>query len=271
VGESRRWLAAALNQPESRLDLVRARALTTEAHLALLACDLEGSAASSETAISLARANDNPICEAHARWAHSSYHFYAGEMVAANLELDAALALFEHATTTTDCASSAHAWSNRAARAFVCNDEDRGIQLYEKALARARAAGSDCVTIFILGAFAGWQVDRGETSRARAMLEEALALATDHPGIWLQSSPLSALALAEAIEGEAAAAARHLGVIQRMPAATTKHSPTSAVRFQLRIERATALAKRVLGEERFTAALAEGRSTTIAIDTPHFS
>ena len=74
------------------------------------------------------------------------------------------------------------------------------------------------VTIFILGDFAGWLVDRGETTRARGMLEEALALATDHPGIWLQASPLIGLALAEAIEGEAEAAARHLGAIERLRA-----------------------------------------------------
>jgi predicted ATPase/DNA-binding XRE family transcriptional regulator len=262
VGESRRWLAAALDQSGSQPDLIRARALTTDAHLALLAGDVPRSAASSEAAIALARASADSICEAHARWAHSSYHFYAGEIAAANLELDAALALFEHATTTTDRGSSAHAWSNRAARAFVCGDEDRGLQFYEKALSRGRAAGSDSVTIFILGAFAGWLVDRGETIRARCMLGEALDLAADHPGIWLQAAPLSALALAEAIEGEAGAAARHLGAIESMRAAVAKHSPTSTARFQCRIERATALAKSALGEGRFAVASAEGRSTT---------
>src|SRR4029079_17023646 len=97
VSESRRWLKAALDHPGSHCDLLRARALTTEAHLALLGGDVSGGVASSKTAIALARASANPICEAHARWAHSSSLFYAGNLAAANLELDAALALFEHA------------------------------------------------------------------------------------------------------------------------------------------------------------------------------
>jgi hypothetical protein len=120
-----------------------------------------------------------------------------------------------------------------------------------------RAAGSDGVTIIILGDFAGWLVDRGETARARGMLQEALALAADHLGIWLVCPPLIGLALAEAIEGDVVAAARHLGVVESLRASGGLAVPDY---YQLRVERATALATSALGAEVFAAAMAEGQS-----------
>jgi hypothetical protein len=76
----------------------------------------------------------------------------------------------------------------------------------------------------------------------------------------MQASPLSGLALAEAIEGEAAAAARHLGAIERLWALGGIGEVPA--HFQRRIDRATALAQSTLGPDRFAAVLAEGRSTT---------
>jgi predicted ATPase/transcriptional regulator with XRE-family HTH domain len=258
--EGRRWLETALNHPASTPGRIRARALTTDAALAIIAGDVPRSVRSSETAIPLARANAMPVCEAEARWTRGCCHFFAGNVAAAIPELDAALALFEHATTTTDRSWGANAWSLRGAAAFVWGDEGRGLQFYEEALARARAAGSDGVTIYILSDFGGWLVDRGETARARGMLEEAVALATDHPGIWLLAPPLSGLALAEAIEGEVTAAARHLGAIERLWA--SGGIGDIPAQFQRRVDRATALAKSALGTERFAAMMAEGRLLT---------
>ena len=258
VGEGRRWLRAALNHPSSQPALIRARALTTQAALAILAGDVPRSVASSELAIPLAHASAHSVCEAYAWWMRGFCHFFAGDVATAIPELDAALALFEHTTTTTDRSWGAYARSIRGAATLVCDDEDRGLQFYEEALARVRAAGSDGVTIMILGDFAGWLLDRGETARARGMVEEALALATDHPGIWLQAPSLIGLALAEALEGEAAAAARHLGAVERLRA--SGGIGDLPAHFQLRVERATALATSALGAEVFAAAMAEGRA-----------
>jgi tetratricopeptide (TPR) repeat protein len=257
LGEGRRWLEAALNHPSSKPNLTRARALATDAALAILTADAPRSAASSEAAITLARESAHPVCEAEAHWIRASCHFYAGDLAAAILELDEALTLFDHATTTTDRSWAAYARSHRGAAALFCGEDDRGLHFYEGAMSRVRAAGSDGVTIIILGDFAGWLVDLGETARARGMLQEALALAADHHGIWLMGSPLIGLALAEAIEGKAAAAARYLGAVESLQASSGVDIPDY---YQRRIERATALATSALGADRFASTLAEGRS-----------
>ena len=143
VGEGRRWLAAALAQSASSPELIRARALSTEAHLALLAGDVPGALPRVRQPSPWRAPARNPCAKPHARWTQRLVDFYAGHFAAANLELDAALALFEHATTTTDRSWGACARSIRAAAALLCGDEDRGFQCYEEALARGRAAGSD--------------------------------------------------------------------------------------------------------------------------------
>ena len=257
LGEGRRWLDAALDDASSKPNLIRARALTTDAALAILAGDAPRCAASSEPAITLARQSANPVCEAEARWIRATCYFYAGDLAAGIPELDEALTLFDHATTSTDRGWAAYARSNRGAIALVCGEVERGVRFYEEALAGARAAGSDGVTIIILGDFAGWLVDRGETARARGMLQEALALAADHLGIWLVCPPLIGLALAEAIEGDVVAAARHLGVVESLRASGGLAVPDY---YQRRVERATALATSALGAEVFAAAMAEGQS-----------
>jgi hypothetical protein len=94
------------------------------------------------------------------------------------------------------------------------------------------------------------------------MFEEALVLATDHPAIWLQAPALIGLALAEAIDGDVETAARRLGGVERLRASGGIGNILS--NFQLRAERATALARSALGEERLAAALAEGRSDMLA-------
>jgi predicted ATPase len=257
LSEGRRWLGAALDQPSSKSDLTRARALLTDAALAILAADAPRSVASSEAAITLARQSAHPVCEAGAHWIRAGCHFYAGDLAAAIPELDEALALFDLATTTTDRSWAGYAWSNRGTAALFSGEDDQGLHFYEEALSRVRAAGSDGVTIIILGDYAGWLVDRGETARARGLLQEALALAADHHGIWLMGSPLMGLALAEAIEGKAVTAARYLGAVESLQVSSGVDIPDY---YQRRADRATALAASALGADRFATALAEGRS-----------
>jgi DNA-binding CsgD family transcriptional regulator len=193
-----------------------------------------------------------------ARWVAASRHFGGASIAIAAPELDQALVLMDQGTTSIVRAQAALARVHRAVAAFEVGDAPYGIALYEAALAQARAAGSDSVTLVLLGDFAGWLIDLDGLVKARGMAQEALrlALATEH-AVWLVGSALCCLALVAAIEGDAEAGARRIGAIDASWRLSGLALPPH---YQQRIDRAASLATTALGKAAFAAARAMGEA-----------
>jgi DNA-binding NarL/FixJ family response regulator len=177
-------------------------------------------------------------------------------------DLDAALRLFPLATLPNDRGWAAYTRTNRGAVAMVLGDEEHGRALYEAALLETREVGSPGLLMLFLGDYAGWLIQANDLARARAYLTEAMALATEHRGTWLEFGPIGSLALVNAMEGDGATAARQLGaadaVLERMSMEMPYH-------FALRVAQTVDLARASLGEQVFEALRAEGRANPLAV------
>jgi predicted ATPase/DNA-binding CsgD family transcriptional regulator len=261
--EGRRWLTAALAQPAPASGLVRAKALTTRAALALLEGDAATGLDASRTAASLAREAGDALAEAAALWIVAYSYFFTDSIEPAVPHLNRALELFAQATTSADRGWAACTVWARGAVALVLGERAQGLRCFEAALAQAIAAGSELLTLIILSDFAGWLFDLGETARARAMLRESLALAVDHGGFWFVSYPMIGLALVAAVENEMVTAARRLGTVEAMLVRSGRVVPPDFLRE--RFQRATALAQGALAADAYVAAWAEGRADPAAV------
>ena len=276
LAEGRRWLHAALEQPNPISPAVRARALTVQAALALLEADVATAVPAVQSAMPIVETTGDRVAEAEARWLAACAGFFTGQLSAALPELDQALALFAAATTSTDRGWAAYARWNRGVAALLLGEREAGLAHYEAALAEARAVGSAAITLIILSDFAGWLGEweemspstsgelAGETARARLMLREALTLAVDHPGRWLASGPMIGLALIEAIAGNAASAARLVGAVEGL---FVLHGVVPTASYRARLQHAASLARTALGEQAYAAAWAAGRDDPHAVMT----
>jgi tetratricopeptide (TPR) repeat protein len=253
---------------------VQARALTTDGALAALEGDFTTGLERGRAAVVLAGEAGDPVAEALARWITGCGYFYSSNRVEEAVPaLEQALDLFAQATTSTERAWGAFARSHRATAAAASGDREQGLALFDTALAESRSVGSDGITLAILGDLAGWLISLGETptgrgghgeelSRARDLLHEALALAMGRRGPWLVLYPLHSLALIDALEGDAATAARRLGAADALTNLSGLETPTY---FQERVNQATALARDALGEEAFATLWEVGRADPSAV------
>lgn len=254
AAEGANWLRLALARATDEPVSVRARAFTTHAALAALCGDMEASAVSLTQAVPLAHEAGLPVTEGLGTWVLGCIDMLAGNRETAQPLLDRALQLLTAADTSTVRSQIAHVWAHRGVVAFWQGDTDSGFACYERAVEQARSAQSDSVMTIVLGDFAGWLVDAGEIARAEKLADEALALAKDHVS-WLAASPLSCLALVEALRGNMALAAHYLGALD---AAWRSGGLDLPLYYQRRIDRASALAQASLGETVFAAMRDDG-------------
>jgi len=254
--EGRRWLTAALSHPAPASALVCAKALTVRAAMAVLEADAATGLEAGRAAASLAHEAGDVVAEAEARWMVGYSYFFTGDFAPAALELDRSLELAAQASTSTSRGWAANATWARGALAFVLGERKQGRRFYERALAQAREASSDLMTLLILSDFAGWLFDQGEEEHARAMLQESLTLAMDRDGFWFLSFPLIGLALIEAVAGKSVIAARSLGAVEALLTLSGQVVPHTTL--SERVARATTLTKHVLGDDDFAVAWEEG-------------
>jgi DNA-binding CsgD family transcriptional regulator len=231
--------------------------------MVLLEADTATGLEASRTAAHLAREAGDAVAEAEARWMAGYSYFFTDPVDLAVPDLDRSLRLFASATTSTDHAWAASARWARGAVALVLGEHEQGLRFYEEALAQARAAGSDMMTLIILSDFAGWVFDLGKPARARAMLQESLALAMNRGGFWFLSYALIGLALVAAVEEASVVAARRLGAVEALLNLSGLVVPPVFLRE--RFERATTLAKAALGEDAYAAAWAVGHADPDAV------
>jgi predicted ATPase/DNA-binding CsgD family transcriptional regulator len=282
LGEGRRWLNAALATLSPAAETVKFKALTTDAALACLMGDFASGLASSLAAADEAALAGDAMAEARARWIVGCNQAASGQPAEAVVELDRALTLFTQATTPADRTRLGYTRATRGAVALMLGEVDRGVALYEQALAEVRAGGSELILIIVLCDFAGWLVSLGETppsgrgghggeqgdpssggglgggtARARRLLEEALSRAAGQPEYLMAQSVHVGLAVVDAVTGHAEAAARRLGAIEAMCGRVGFVLPAH---YQERIAHATALARRALGDDAYATARAAGHA-----------
>jgi DNA-binding CsgD family transcriptional regulator len=212
-------------------------------------------------AVPLAIASGDPLVEARARWIAASSFLNTGAACEAVSNLDRALELMALDAASTVRSQAAQARTHRALAAALLGDVPGAISHFAEALAQARAAGSESTIIYVLGEFAGLLIEQGETARARQLAEEALERGLRYEGLWwMVVGPLIDLALLDAMAQDAALAARRLGALA---AFLPRTGLGLALHYQGRIDRATALARAVLGDEAFAAAWAAGGALSL--------
>jgi non-specific serine/threonine protein kinase len=257
IAEGKQWLARALALPPPASPSSRYKALSAHSALATLAGDLPTAFETGEAALVMAQDAGDTTLEALIRWNLGAANYYAGNVAAFDAHLDRALALWGIPPTPMMRAWAAYAQAHQGANALLRGDIQHGIALYEKSLARARGSGSDGITLLILGDYAGWLIDLGDTGLARSLLDEALTIAATHRGRWLAGAVLIGLALADAVEGQAVIAARGLGAVETIREIAGLFVP---IHYQRRLDRATALARAALGDAAFAREFATGRA-----------
>lgn len=263
AAEGAEWLRRALARATSEPVRVRARASITHAALAGLSGDPTACMTAAQCATRLAPEAGDPIDEGAALWVLGCAEMLAGHVTIATHHLDSALPLLEQAATSTKRALLAHAWSHRGVAAFAAGDMATGLACYERAREEVRMAHSDCMSMIVLGDYAGWLTDLGEFERARDLALETLAIARGHPS-YMVASPLSCLALLSALRGEMEQAARFLGAIEEV----WRHCGIDIpLHFRGRLDRAELLARDALSDAAFGAALTEGQQSLAAILT----
>ena len=257
IAEGKQWLAQALALPPPASPSARYKALSVHAALATLVGDLPTAFETGEAALVMAQDAGDATMEALIRWNLGAANYYAGNVDEFDAQLERAVALWGTPATSMMRAWAAYARAYQGTKALLDGNTGQGIALYEEGLARARFSGSDGITLLILGDYAGWLIDLGETGRVRAMLDEALAMAATHRGRWLVGAVLIGLALVDAVEGQMVMAARRLGAVETIREIAGLFVP---LHYQRRLDHATALARAALGDAVFAHEFAAGRA-----------
>ena len=262
VDEGLRLVKAALALPDQGLPFVRARALRTATAFANLTGDSQcGNAMAMEGATYIERIDDRWL-QGELYWNCGCCSLVAGNPVQAIEEFDLALARMDAPTSDTERVFRAYARSHRGAVKCLAGINEHGAQDYAQSVDELRQIGSVAVAIIVLSDSAGWLLLDGQMDEARPLLQEALRIATHAHTSWLLITPLSGLALIDAMEGNAKRAARRLGAIASMAERADLMIPPN---FQATLNRAATLAGEALGQVAFRAEQESGRRNPAAV------
>lgn len=110
--------------------------------------------------------------------------------------------------------------------------------------------------MIVMTDYAGWLIALERLPQARQLLYEALCRARHTPTSWPIAGILIGLALADALEGHAIAAAYKLGAVEGI---RSSRGVTVPLQFQQRIEQATVVARGALEQFAFAEAFDQGR------------
>jgi predicted ATPase/DNA-binding CsgD family transcriptional regulator len=166
------------------------------------------------------------------------------------------LAIFEE---LGDQEGIAYALDSLGYDAVARGDHEEGQALQERSLALAQRLGDRRGISRALTCLGEIAVARGDCAAGRARYEEALAVVGELGDRWWTMLCLEGLAGVALGEGQAEGAARLLGAAEGVREAIGAALPAS---FRAKRERNTAAAGRPLGEARFAAAFAQGRTMT---------
>ncbi|MFT4038179.1 MAG: LuxR C-terminal-related transcriptional regulator [Thermomicrobiales bacterium] len=244
------WMTEGLASRQPMPPLVRSRALYVAASLASLTGDNAATGRLGKAARIAAIEAGDEIAEGNAEWMVAVERIYDGEIDAAAEILDHALALMAQAVTPTDRTTAAYMHSTRGMTALAQGNVPLGLSHYDRAVDLLTHSGSALVSTIVFSDYACVLLELGNIPRARALLLEAARHSARCGSPWQGATTLAGLALADAMEGNGEVAARRLGAIEAIWKQTDFAIPNF---YQVRLERATALASALLDPASFDA------------------
>jgi predicted ATPase/DNA-binding CsgD family transcriptional regulator len=248
MAEARDWLARALAAAPAAPPHLRARALAFEISIAFLVGDASAVQELLPATLDAAEHSNDPIIKGHAAWLQAIPPIYAADLNSSDAQFDRSLEYLKAASTPSEIGLAAFIRACRGDTAFMRGQRALGISLFEEALAQLRTIGGSCFAVVVLSNYAGWLLSFDMSQRAREVLQEAARLASTAAVTWQVATTLVGLALADAMEGKALAAARRLGALDAIRVRADLMTPFF---YQDRIDRATQLARDELGPRIF--------------------
>jgi DNA-binding NarL/FixJ family response regulator len=139
---------------------------------------------------------------------------------------------------------------------------EAGAQRYAQSVDELRQIGGVALSIIVFSDAAGWLLLDEQTHEAKSLLQETPRTAMDVHTSWLAMSPLSGLALIDAMEGNPKRAARRLGAVSSMAKRADLVIPPN---FQTTLDQAETLASEALGTVAFRTERESGRRHPAAV------
>jgi non-specific serine/threonine protein kinase len=262
LNEGLRLVKAALALPDQGSPEIRARTLRTATVLAHLTGDLQrGALLAAEGANYIERVDDRWL-QGELYWNCACSSLLLGNLDLAIEEFDLALARMDTPKSDTERTLRAYTRSHRGATEYLRGNNEGGAWDYAQSVAELRQVDGVAVNIIVLSDAAGWHLLDGQTHEAQSLLQEALRIANDAHTSWLTITPLSGLALLDAMEGYAKRAARRLGAISSMAARVDLALPPN---FLATLDRTRALASEALGKAAFLVEQEVGRQNPLPV------
>ncbi|MFN8664271.1 MAG: LuxR C-terminal-related transcriptional regulator [Thermomicrobiales bacterium] len=268
VDEGLRLARVALALTDPGPPLVRARALRTATALANLMGDYQLSSTLAREGASYIGRVDDPWLEGELYWNCGCSLLLTGKLVQAAEEFDLALARMESPRSASERAIRAYARSHRGMVDYLLGDNESGAARYAQSVRELQEIEGVALNIIVLSDAANWLLLDEQTSAAQPLLQEALQIAADAHSPWLVISPLSGLALIDAMTGNARRAARRVGAISTMAKRADLVIPPN---FQRSLDRAADLAREILGEAAFQIEEEGGRGNPVPVLRDAFS
>lgn len=256
VNEGLRLARAALALPDQVSPFVRARALRTAMALANLMGDVESSTTLTAEGASYIERVDDRWLQGELYWNCGCTSLLAGNGVQAIAELTLALARMDAPSSDSERTFRAYTRSHLGAVKCLMGNSAEGARDYAQSVEELRQIGGVAVNIIVSSDAAGWLLLTGQTHEAKALLQEALRIAAQAHSTWLIMTPLSGLALVDAMEGNAKRAARRMGAVTSLASRADLTIPPN---FRATLDRATMLASEALGPAAFRAEQEAGR------------
>ena len=167
-----------------------------------------------------------------------------------------------HPRSESERALRAYARSHRGLADYLLGNGDTGAEHYAQSVRELQEIAGVAVNIIVLSDAANWLLLDERTSQAQPLLQEALQIAAHAHSSWLVITPLSGLALIDAMTGNAKRAARRVGAISSMAKRADLAIPPN---FLATLDRAATLARETLGQVGFEIEEDSGRRNPLPV------
>ena len=262
AAEGLRLISAALALPPTQSGFVRARALRTATALANLTGNHEAAAALAAEGMTSIERIDNRWLQGELLWNSACCALLSGDPALACDRFDLALARMDAPGSDTERTMRAYARSHRGATRCLMQDYGLGARDYAESVEELRQVNGVAVNIIVLSDAAGWLLIDEQTNAAKALLHEALCIAARAHTPWLMVTPLSGLAMIDAMEGNAIRAAKRMGAITTMVKRADLVTPPN---FQTLLDRTESQASGALGRAAYFAAWETGHRSPASV------
>jgi tetratricopeptide (TPR) repeat protein len=207
--EGREWLEQGLAQGRPVPTDVQAKALAVAAEIATFQADYERALMRLEESLALYDTIADPFGRARAKFFLGDYYETRGQVDKSDPPLEAALAGFQSLGATGWAGTALHFLATTAS---LRNEDERSLELAERALHLCREAGFGTGIAMTVGHLGELAIRRGDYAEAERFVREALALRLERDDRYGATIQLTDLARLAAIRDEAENAAWLYGV-----------------------------------------------------------